>query len=181
MFTILIKNIKTKIMANTAIKILIIFIITTFSFKTLAQENSIKPFIYNGCGEYELYNYFSNNLKDWGKKPSFNLFVFKIKGNGEITDLKHFGGMKKTEAEKVINCIKLSENCWNLPLDPKLFKWIIIPFVSGKGQKNSGPSFENSTLKAFAELNNLTSYGIYSGDFYITRLIFYMDPRIKLD
>ena len=168
-------------MGNAAFNILIIFIITSCSLKTLAQENSIKPFVYNGCGEYELYNYFSHNLKDWGNKPSFNLFIFKLKGNGEITDLKHFGGMEKPEAEKVMNCIKLSENCWNLPLDPKLFKWILMPFISGKGKLKSDPNFEYSTIKAFAELNNLTSYGIYSGDFYITRLIFYMDPRIKLD
>jgi hypothetical protein len=77
--------------------------------------------------------------------------------------------------------IKLSENCWNLPSDPNHFKWIIIPFVSGKGKLKSDHRFEYSTLKAFAELNNLTSFRIYSGDFYITRLIFYMDPRIKLD
>jgi hypothetical protein len=170
-------------MANDAIKILIIFIITSCSLKSLGQDNSNKPFLFNGCGKYELYNYFSHNLKDWGNKSSFNLFIFKLKGNGEITDLKHFGGMKKTDAEKVIKCIKLSENCWNLPSDHNLFKWIIIPFISGKGKGklNSDPSFEYSTRTAFAELNNLTSFGIYSGEFYITELIFYLNPLIKLD
>jgi hypothetical protein len=168
-------------MANTAIKILIIFIITTCSFKTVAQGNPKYEFLFNGCGQGEFYEYFSHNLKVWGDKPAFNLFIFKLSGYGKITEMRHLGGMQKIDAEHVMKFIKQSENCWNLPSDPKLFKWIIIPFVSGKGQKNSGPSFENSTLEAFAELNNLTSYGIYSGDFYITRLIFYLDPRIKLD
>jgi hypothetical protein len=119
----------------------------------------------------------------WGNRPTFNLFVFKITGNGKITDMKHLGGMEKTDVEHVMNFIKQSENCWNLPTDSTLFKWIIIPFISGKGNANSqkGPDFKSTTMDAFAELNNLTSYGIYSGDFYITRLIFYMDPRIKLD
>jgi hypothetical protein len=168
-------------MANTASKLLIILLMISSSIKTVAQENTKKEFLFNGCGQGEFYEYFSHNLKVWGNKPSFNLFVFKLKGNGEITEMKHLGGMEKTDAEQVMDFIKLSENCWNLPTDSTQFKWIIIPFVSGKGKLNSGPSFENSTLKAFAELNNLTSYGIYSGDFYITRLIFYMDPRIKLD
>lgn len=168
-------------MANTAIKVLIIFIITSCSIKTVAQENPKNEFLFNGCDKGEFYEYFSHNLKVWGNRPTFNLFVFKLSGNGKITEMRHFGGMEKTDAEHVMNFIKQSENCWNLPSDPNFFKWIVIPFVSGKGKSKSDPSFEYSTLKAFAELNNLTSYGIYPGDFYITRLIFYMDPRIKLD
>lgn len=168
-------------MANTAIKLLIMLIIISSSIKTVAQENAKNEFLFNGCGQGEFYEYFSHNLKVWGNKPTFNLFVFKLNRKSKITDLKHLGGMKKKDAEYVMNFIKQSENCWNLPTDSTLFKWIIIPFVSGKGELNSDPSFENSTLNAFAELNNLTSYGIYSGEFYITRLILYMDPRIKLD
>ena len=170
-------------MANTAIKILIIFIITSCSFQTVAQENPKNEFLFNGCDKGEFYEYFSHNLKVWGNRPTFNLFVFKLTGNGKITEMRHLGGMEKTDAEQVMNFIKQSENCWNLPSDPKLFKWIIIPFISGKGNANShiGPDFKSTTMDAFAELNNLTSYRIYSGEFYITRLIFYMDPRIKLD
>jgi hypothetical protein len=181
MFTIQIKNIKTKIMANTAIKILIIFAFC--SFKALAQENPKNEFLFNGCGHGEFYEYFSHNLKVWGNRPTFNLFVFKLKGNGEITDLKHFGGMEKADAEQVMNFLKQSEHCWNLPSDPKLFKWIILPFISGKGNANSniGPDFKSTTIKAFTALSNLTSFGIYSGDFYVTDLIWYIDPRIKLD
>ncbi|MFA9198420.1 MAG: hypothetical protein ACEQSO_03115 [Aquirufa sp.] len=168
-------------MANAAFKILIIFIISSCGIKIVAQERASNEFLFNGCGNGEFYEYFSHNLKVWGNRPTFNLFVFKLKGNGEITEMRHLGGMEKKDAEQVMKFVKQSEACWNLPSNSKLFKWIIIPFVSGKGKLKSDPSFEYSTLKAFAELNNLTSYGIYSGDFYITRLIFYMDPRIKLD
>ena len=170
-------------MANTAIKILIIFTITSYSFKTIAQESANNEFSFNVCGKGEFYEYFSHNLKVWGNRPTFNLFVFKLRGNGEITDLKHFGGMEKTDAEEVMKFIKLSENCWNLPSDPKLSKWVLLPFISGKGNANSnkGPDFKSTTIKAFTALSNLTSYGIYSGEFYITDLIWYIDPRIKLD
>jgi hypothetical protein len=170
-------------MANTAIKILIILTITSCSFKTLAQENPKNEFLFNGCDKGEFYEYFSHNLKVWGNRPTFNLFVFKLSGNGKITEMRHFGGMEKTDAEHVMNFIKQSENCWNLPSDPKLFKWIILPFISGKGNANShiGPDFKSTTMDAFSALNNLTSYGIYSGEFYVTDLVWYIDPRIKLD
>jgi hypothetical protein len=170
-------------MANTVFKILIIFIFTSCSIKTAAQERVSSEFKFNGCGKYEFYEYFSHNLKVWGNRPTFNLFVFKLKGNGEITDLKHFGGMEKSDADHVMNFIKQSENCWNLPSDPKLFKWILIPFISGKGNANSqkGPDFKSTTMDAFSELRSLTSFGIYSGEFYVTDLVWYIDPRIKLD
>jgi hypothetical protein len=98
-------------MANTALKILIVLIITSFNIKTIAQESAKNDFLFNGCGHSEFYEYFSHNLKVWGNRPTFNLFVFKLKGNGEITDLKHFGGMEKPDAEEVMKFIKLSENC----------------------------------------------------------------------
>jgi hypothetical protein len=124
-------------MANTAIKILIIFIITTFSFKTVAQGNPKYEFLFNGCGQGEFYEYFSHNLKVWGNKPTFNLFIFKLSGYGKITEMRHLGGMQKTDAEHVMKFINQSENCWNLPADPKLFKWIILPFISSISS-NSG-------------------------------------------
>jgi hypothetical protein len=168
-------------MVNTAIKTLIIF--TFCSFKALAQENPKNEFLFNGCGQSEFYEYFSHNLKVWGNRPTFNLFVFKLTGNGKITEMRHMGGMEKPDAEHVMNFIKQSENCWNLPSDPKLFKWIVLPFISGKGNANSqkGPDFKSSTMDAFSELRRLTSFGIYSGEFYVTDLIWYIDPRIKLD
>lgn len=170
-------------MANTAIKILIIFIITSCGIKTVAQEKASNEFLFNGCGQSEFYEYFSHNLKVWGDRPTFNLFVFKLKGNGEITEMRHMGGMEKTDAEHVMKFIKQSETCWNLPSDSKLFKWIILPFISGKGNANSnkGPDFKSTTMDAFSKLRSLTSFGIYSGEFYVTDLEWYIDPRIKLD
>ncbi|MEY3631247.1 MAG: hypothetical protein RL408_801 [Bacteroidota bacterium] len=170
-------------MANTAIKLLIILLMISSSIKTVAQENPKNEFLFNGCGQSEFYEYFSHNLKVWGNRPTFNLFVFKLNGNGKITDLRHMGGMEKTDAEHVMKFIKQSETCWNLPSDPKLFKWIILPFISGKGNANSQkePDFKSTTMDAFSKLRSLTSFGIYSGEFYITDLVWYIDPRIKLD
>jgi len=124
-------------MVNTATKTLIIFIITSCSIKTLAQERVINEFLFNGCGHSGFYEYFSHNLKVWGNRPNFNLFVFKLTGNRKITEIRHMGGMEKPNAEHVMNFIKQSEYCWNLPSDPKLFKWIVLPFISGKGNANS--------------------------------------------
>jgi len=170
-------------MTNTAFKILIVFIITSCNIKTIAQESAKNDFLFNGCGHYEFYEYFSHNLKVWGDRPTFNLFVFKLKGNGEITEMRHLGGMGKKDAEQVMNFIKQSETCWNLPSDPKLFKWVLLPFISGKGNANSQkvPDFMFTTLEAFAELRELTSFEVYPREFYVTDLVRYIDPRIKLD
>lgn len=82
-------------MANAAFKILIIFIITSCGTKIVAQERTNNEFLFNGCGKGEFYEYFSHNLKVWGNRPTFNLFVFKLNGNGEITEMRHLGGMEK--------------------------------------------------------------------------------------
>ena len=162
---------------------MIVFIITSCNIKTIAQESAKNDFLFNGCGQSEFYEYFSHNLKVWGNRPTFNLFVFKLTGNGKISDMKHMGGMEKTDAEHVMNFIKQSETCWNLPSDPKLFKWVLLPFISGKGNANSQkvPDFMFTTLEAFAELRELTSFEVYPREFYVTDLVRYIDPRIKLD
>ena len=61
------------------------------NFKSYSQSYSEKPFNFNGCGESDLQAFFSNHLVEWGNQPTLNFFVFKLKGTGEISDIKHFG------------------------------------------------------------------------------------------
>lgn len=164
------------------VKVLLLLII---SYTAFSQSYDEKPFNFNGCGESTLQSFFSNHLFEWGNQPSLNFFVFKLKGSGEISDIKHFGKLNDKATNKVIELIQASQGCWNLPKDASEFQWKVIPFVASKkseklSQKMAIDYFWSSQ-STFLELFYAQEENVYQEDFHFTRLIRYIDPRIKID
>ena len=176
-------------MANIATKTNRIFalglILFITNFKSFSQSYSEKPFNFNGCGESDLQSFFSNHLVEWGNQPTLNFFVFKLKGTGEITDVKHFGEMNKGSMKKVIELIQASRGCWNLPKDSTEFQWKVIPFVASKKpekmNKKMAMDYFWKSQSTFLDLFYAQEENVYLEDFHFTRLIRYIDPDIKID
>ena len=176
-------------MANIATKMnrmfLLGMVLFLTNFKSYSQTYSEKPFNFNGCGESDLQAFFSNHLFEWGNLPTLNFFVFKLKGSGEISDIKHFGKLNIKATKKVIELIQASQGCWNLPKDTAEFQWKVIPFIASKkpekmNQKMALDYFWTSQ-STFLELFYTQEENVYQEDFHFTRLIRYVDPRIKID
>lgn len=175
--------------ANIATKLNRLFLIGMIffliSFKSTSQNYSEKPFNFNGCGENDLQTFFTNHLIEWDKKPTLNFFVFKLKGTGEISDLRQFGEMNKGSAKKVMELIQATQGCWNLPKDTTEFQWKVIPFISSKNPEKMNDKVAMDyfwkSQTAFLELFYAQEENVYPEDFHFTRLIRYIDPGIKID
>jgi hypothetical protein len=77
-------------------------------------------------------------------KPSFNLFLFKVNGNGKISDIYHFGEMRKTSSDAIKTRIIKTEPFWTLPKDVKEYKWVAIPYFYGDYKQADSP--DNSKM-----------------------------------
>jgi hypothetical protein len=64
-------------------------------------------------------------------KPSFNIFLFKVNGNGKVSDIYHLGEMRKTSSDAIKSRIIKTEPFWTLPKDVKEYKWVAIPYFYG--------------------------------------------------
>ncbi len=86
---------------------------------------------------------YAQNIAE-SKQPSFNLFLFKVNGNGKISDIYHFGEMKKTSSDAIKTRIIKTEPFWTLPKDVKEYKWVAIPYFYGDYKQADSP--ENSKM-----------------------------------
>ena len=118
-------------MGNTAIKRLLLCILVTLVFEQSYSQSTIepKPFSFNLRKdtslpeEYKLISFINNYelsyLKMEDDKPSFNIFIFKVNGDGKISDIYHLGEMRKTSSDAIKSRIIKTEPFWSLPKDVK--------------------------------------------------------------
>jgi hypothetical protein len=143
-------------MANAAFKKPLLWILVFLVFEQSYAQNSVesKPFSFNlrtGSSlseEYKLISFINNYelsyLKMENDKPSFNLFLFKVNGNGKISDIYHFGEMRKTSSDAIKSRISKTEPFWTLPKDVKEYKWVAIPYFYGDYKQADSP--DNSKM-----------------------------------
>jgi len=157
-------------MGNTAIKRLLLCILVTLVFKQSYSQSTIepKPFSFNLRKdtslpeEYKLISFINNYelsyLKMENDKPSFNIFLFKVNGDGKISDIYHLGEMRKTSSDAIKSRIIKTEPFWTLPKDVKEYKWVAIPYFYGNyelSDLHDNSKMFLSGLKYFEKLSEI--------------------------
>lgn len=157
-------------MGNAAFKRLLLCTLVILVFEQSYSQSIVdpKPFSFNLIKdtslseEYKLISFINNYelsyLKMENDKPSFNIFLFKVNGNGKISDIHHLGEMRKTSSDAIKSRIIKTEPFWTLPRDVKEYKWVAIPYFYGD-YKLSDPHDNSkiflSGLKYFEKLSEI--------------------------
>jgi hypothetical protein len=85
---------------------------------------------------------------------SFSFLIFKIHGSGDITDVQYVGGLNKPVFAIIKSAILRSKPMWTTPKDdPKVYKWIVIPYYGGTYKQWKGNDLAISTYSSFEDLN----------------------------
>ena len=157
-------------MANAAFKRLLLCILFTFVFEQSYSQGIVepKPFSFNLIKdsslqeEYKLISFINNYelsyLKMENDKPSFNIFLFKVNGDGKISNFYHLGEMRKTSSDAIKSRIIKTEPYWTLPKDVKEYKWVAIPYFYGDyklSDPNDNSKMFLSGLKYFEKLSEI--------------------------
>jgi hypothetical protein len=143
-------------MGNTVFKRSLLCILVLLVFEQSYSQSIVetKPFSFNFKKdtnlpeEYKLISFINNYelsyLKMEKDKPSFNIFLFKVNGNGKISDIYHLGDMRKTSSDAIKSRIIKTEPFWTLPKDINEYQWVAIPYFYGDYKLSD--SHDNSKL-----------------------------------
>ena len=151
-------------MAHTAItRFIQIIVILGILIPSFGQTNTKLGFTFKSPDyRQNLSMYLETNVHDQ-EVPTASLFIFKINGNGKISDLYFDGNLDTLNVQIVKSNITKSATFWKTTGNQKDFRWIVYPFFTGNSDginQQTGFDFFRRTEYLFFEIEKRFNTGL---------------------
>lgn len=119
----------------------LVFVLITIPFLAFSQKNN--EFTFLGPKESkDIISFVTNEIKyEDTLKPIASFYVFKISGNGDISNVENLDKWNLDINQKldstIISKIYLSKSFWKGSSDKKDYRWIILPIFLGNPPKTT--------------------------------------------